>query len=149
MSQLQQTPPQSPTTKLSLPSRIFHSFLVARPFLPESAIRTPPPEGWPAEDRETFCKMGKSSQVIDILSHLSYIDSPTWEWFHDTKPINYISPLNQRRISENWEAKRYLFEPIGQRLGEDVFSLTDGKLYGVWVLLDVKAGFVDRGAVVN
>ena len=33
-----------------------------------------------------------------------------------------------------------MFEPRGQRLGENAFSLTDGKLYGVWVLLDVEAG---------
>ncbi|TVY15679.1 hypothetical protein LARI1_G006815 [Lachnellula arida] len=91
--------------------------------------------------------MGKSPQVIDILTHLPYIDSPTWEWFHGTKPINYISTLNQRHINENWEAKRYLFEPRGQRLGENVFSLTHGKVYGVWILLDVEAGTITEYSV--
>ncbi|TVY34491.1 hypothetical protein LSUB1_G006724 [Lachnellula subtilissima] len=139
MSRSQAIPPVTHDEIISTITN-FHTFLTTHPFLPASSIKTPPLEGWPAEHRETFRRMGKSPQVIDILSHLPYIDSPTWVWFHDTKPINYISPLNQRRISENWDARRYLFEPRGQRLGENVFSLTDGKLYGVWVLLDVEAG---------
>lgn len=86
--------------------------------------------------------MGKAEEVLDLLSHLPYIDSSTWEWFHDTKPINYLSSLNLRRIGEKWEEKRSLFEPAGEDIGvpAHVFSLTDGKLYGTWLLLDTQAG---------
>lgn len=118
----------------------FYAFLVNHPFLQASAIKTPPPEGWPEEHREIFRKLGKSDEVVDLLCHLPYIDDDNWEWFHDTKPINYVSPLNLRRIDGNYESKRYLFEPQGQVLPAHVFSLTNGRLYGVWLLLDIQAG---------
>jgi len=118
----------------------FYTFLTTHPFLPASAIKTPPPDGWSDEYRAVFCKMGKSDEVLELLCHLPYIEDDNWVWFHDTKPINYISPLNQRRIDENWENKRSVFEPLGQDLGPHVFSLTHGKLYGKWLLLDTQAG---------
>jgi hypothetical protein len=36
----------------------FYTFLTTHPFLPASAIKTPPPEGWPPEP---YYKIGKSS----------------------------------------------------------------------------------------
>lgn len=120
----------------------FYTFLTAYPFLPTSAIKTPPSEGWPEEYREVWRKMGKSEEVIDLLAHLPYIDDKNWLWYHDTKPINYTSPLNVMRIGEMYDKKRYLFEPLGEglELPAHVFSLTDGKLYGRWLLLDTRAG---------
>jgi hypothetical protein len=120
----------------------FYNFLTAHPFLPASSIKKPPSEGWPEEYREIWRKMGKSEEVVDLLAHLPYIDDANWVWFHDTMPINYTSPLNLRRINDNWESKRYLFEPPEQILPPHVFSLTNGRLYGIWVLLDVQAGML-------
>jgi hypothetical protein len=120
----------------------FYTFLTTHPYLPFSAIKTPPPAGWPEEYREIFCKMGKAEEVVDLLSHLPYIDDDNWEWFHDTKPINYISPLHSRRINNNYESKRYFFEPLEQDVSAHAFSLTNGKLYGVWLLLDIQAGML-------
>lgn len=120
----------------------FYIYLTTHGYLPASAIVMPHSEGWPGEHREAFRKMGKSDKVVDLLSHLPYIDYDTWEWFHDTKPINYISPLNLRRINDNFDNKRYLFEPQEQNLPAHVFSLTNGRLYGIWLLLDTQAGML-------
>ncbi|TAQ88674.1 hypothetical protein B7494_g2999 [Chlorociboria aeruginascens] len=127
----------------------FYDFLITRAFLPASVIKKPPLEGWPEAYRETFCKMGKADEVVDLLSHLPYIDDTNWEWFHDTKPINYISALNLRRIGDSYGSKRYLFEPQGQTLPPQVFSLTNGRLYGIWVLLDIQAGTITEFSVLS
>jgi hypothetical protein len=37
----------------------FYTFLTTHPYLPSSAIKTPPPAGWPEEYREIFCKWAK------------------------------------------------------------------------------------------
>ena len=120
----------------------FYTFLTTHPFLPASAIKAPPPEGWPKEYRQVFRKMGKSDEVVGLLSQLPYIDDDNWEWFSDTKPINYTSPLNLRRISGNYESKRYLFEPQEQNIPAHVISLTNGRLYGIWLLLDTQNGML-------
>jgi hypothetical protein len=118
----------------------FYTFLTAHPFLPGDSIKKPQSEGWPEEYRDIWRKMSRSEEVIDLLAHLPYIDDTNWLWFHETMPINYTSPLNLRRINVNWGSKRYLFEPPEQVLPPNVFSLTNGRLYGIWVLLDVRAG---------
>ncbi|KUJ07832.1 uncharacterized protein LY89DRAFT_789496 [Mollisia scopiformis] len=117
----------------------FYTFLTTYPFLPATAIKTPPSEGWPEEYCDIWRKMGKSEEVVDLLARLPYIDDDNWVWYHDTMPINYTKPLNLRRIKEHYEEKRYVFEPSGVALPPHVFSLTHGKLYGKWVLLDIKA----------
>lgn len=122
----------------------FYTFLTTYPFLPATAIKTPPSDGWPREYRNVWKKMGKSAELIDLMAHLPYIDDKDWEWFPETKPINYLNPLNLRRIDHMWEDKRYIFEPPGDHnhLPDHVISLTVGRLYGKWVLLDVKAGML-------
>lgn len=137
-----QTPPTMSREDIVKTISDFYTFLTVYPFLPASAIKTPLSSGWPEEHRQVWRKMGKSEAVVDLLAHLPYIDDANWLWYHDTKPINYTSPLNLRRIDSNYESKRYLFEPAGEglELPAHVFSLTDGKLYGNWLLLDTQAG---------
>jgi hypothetical protein len=92
----------------------FYTFLAAQPFLPASAIKTAPPEGRLQEYGEIFSRMGKSNEVVCLLYQLPYINDDKWEWFPVTKPINYISPLNLRRIDNNYENGCYLFERLEQ-----------------------------------
>jgi hypothetical protein len=62
---------------------------------------------------EVFSKMGESNEVVYLLCRLPYIDDDKWE-FPVTRLINYISPLILRRIDNNYESGRYLFEPLEQ-----------------------------------
>lgn len=89
--------------------------------------------------------------MIDLPAHLPYIDDKNWFWYHDTKPINYTNPLDLRHIDGNYESKRYLFEPAGEglELPDHVFSLTNGKLCGNWLLLDIQAGTITQLSVLN
>lgn len=123
----------------------FYDFLVAHKNLPASAIKTPPSEGWPEEYRQAFRKLGKSEDVVNLLSHLPYIETDgaelrIWEMIYETKPIDYISRINLKRLSEQVEEKRYLFEPNESKIPSHVFSLTNGRLYGSWLFLDLHAG---------
>lgn len=127
----------------------FYEFLVDHGNLPASVIKTPPSEGWPEEYRPAFRKLGKSEEVVDLLSHLPYIDTDgpelhEWEIIHETKSIDYTSRLNQRRLNGEIEKKRYIFEPSGIEIPSYVFSLTNGQLYGSWLLLDTQTGKLSR-----
>lgn len=86
--------------------------------------------------------MDKSIEVIDLLAHLPYIDDKDWSPDGETKMISYVNDLNLTRIGEHWENKRYLFDPLQKelKLPAHVFSLTLGRLYGHWWLLDVLTG---------
>ena len=119
----------------------FYTFLTTYPFLHPENIKTPPASGWPSSIVDAWRKMGKSEAVLDLLAHLPYIDAPDWQWFPDTKPINYIGELPLLRLNEfGWEKKRSHFEPWSIKLPKDVFSLTEGYNYGRWLLVDLKAG---------
>lgn len=125
----------------------FYNFLVTHSLLPASTIKTPPTEGWPEENRQTFRKMGKSEEVVDLLCHLPYISDAhwfwpdrDWRWLKETKAIDYTSPSNLMRIDGSYESTRYMFQPINQAIPPHVFSLTIGRLYGTWLLLDLQAG---------
>lgn len=78
----------------------FYNFLTTHPFLQTSNIKTPPALGWPPSIIDTWHKMEKSEAVIDLLTHLPYIDAKDWFWYHDTKPIDYTGHLTLRRLSD-------------------------------------------------
>ena len=50
-------------------------------FLDPSIIWTPPPKGSSNEElmSDLFCTLGRSDKAIDLLSHLTYIDSTDYE----------------------------------------------------------------------
>ncbi|KAF8859994.1 hypothetical protein BDZ45DRAFT_672908 [Acephala macrosclerotiorum] len=127
----------------------FYTFLTTYPFLPASTIKTPPSEGWPEEYREIWRKTGKCDEVVDLLAHLPYIDDENWLWYHDTKPINYTSAQSLRLIGGMYKRKGYRFEPSCMKFPAHVFSLTDGKLYGNWLLLDIQAGTITQFSVLG
>jgi len=103
------------------------TFLATHPLIPASTIKTAQPKGLPQECGEVFSKIGKSIEVVYLRYFVPYIDYDKFEWFPATKPINYISPLNLRRIDNNYESGRYLFEPREQ----DII----GKLRDLWNLV--------------
>jgi hypothetical protein len=51
----------------------FYTFLT-KLHIPESALKHPPPGGWPNITPETTKKFNKSPLVVDLLKHLPYID---------------------------------------------------------------------------
>lgn len=101
------------------------TFLATHPLLPASTIKTAQPKGLPQECGEVFRKIGKSIEVVYLLCRLPYIDYDKFEWFPATKPINYISSLNLRRIDNNYESGRYLFELREQDITTYVLSLAN------------------------
>ena len=113
----------------------FYSFLSTFPYLPSSSIRAPPHEGWPEDIRETFRKMGKTDQVVDLLSHLPYLNTTAWEVFPETEPIDYISSRSLKRIN-----RAVSLDPVHQKIPDHVVSLTCGRNYGIWLLLDMQSG---------
>lgn len=113
----------------------FYNFLTTFPYLPASSIKAPPRDGWPEDVRETFRKMGKTDQVVDLLSHLPYVDSSAWEVFPDTEPIDYTSSRSLKRIDRNVS-----LDPPHCEIPDHVVSLTCGRNYGIWLLLDTTTG---------
>jgi hypothetical protein len=118
----------------------FYDVFTAFPYLPASAILTPPLTGWPEETRQTFLKMGKTDAVVDLMSHLPYIDSENWEILHETKPLSYVSRLRLNRIERGKSMQDAFLDPMHQEVPAHVISLTCGRNYGIWALLDLQAG---------
>lgn len=69
----------------------FYAFLVEESSLMASAIKIPPPEGWPEEYRQAFRRMDKSEEVVDLQCHLPYIADPDLPWLHETQAIDYTN----------------------------------------------------------
>lgn len=65
----------------------YYHFL-GRLHIPESAIRHPPPGGWPNITRETCTEFGKTDFVVDVLRHLPFIAEDGRQNFHN---IDYKS----------------------------------------------------------
>jgi hypothetical protein len=55
--------------------RDYYAFLVAL-YLPESAIKEPPPEGWPSITADRMRVAGKTDEVVALLRHVPYISEP-------------------------------------------------------------------------
>ena len=118
----------------------FYFFLSGFPYLPESAILTPSPEGWGEEHRANFITLGKGAAAADLLCHLPYIDNTDWQVNYDTKPINWIGDKVKRDIEHGFTLERACLEPAQQKIPDHVICLTEGALYGRWLLVDILAG---------
>lgn len=120
----------------------FYFFLSGFPYLPESAIITPSPEGWGEEHRANFITLGKGAAAADLLCHLPYIDNTDWQVNYDTKPINWIGDKVKRDIEHGFTLERACLEPAQQKIPDHVICLTEGALYGRWLLVDILAGTI-------
>ena len=119
----------------------FYTFLTTFPYLPPSAIQTPPAGGWPQSDREVFRKLGKTDTVVDTLSHLPYIVDKDWHIGYDAQPIDYSGETVKRYMEDdNFAMDRACLHPYYQKIPAHVISLTSGENYGSWLLLDTQEG---------
>ncbi|KFY82128.1 hypothetical protein V500_10797 [Pseudogymnoascus sp. VKM F-4518 (FW-2643)] len=143
------------------PIASFYATLTKFPYLPASDIMTPPATGWPEADVADFRKLGKTDVAVEVLRRLPYIRvDENREWrlgYEDTLPIAYVKApeadeawtasccrvagLEDQADHETlWDSR---LEPHGQKLDAQVVALTEGSLYGAWLLLDTEA---DRDA---
>jgi hypothetical protein len=122
----------------------FYDFLTTFPYLPPSAIETPPPEGWPESDRAVLRKLGKTDFVVELLSHLPYICDRAWHVGYDTQPLHYIGDDLKRYMDWGFSMERALLHPWNEKIPENVIALTYGENYGSWLLLDTEKGIHSR-----
>ncbi|OBT40091.1 hypothetical protein VE00_09356 [Pseudogymnoascus sp. WSF 3629] len=127
---------------LVAPIASFYATLSTFPYLPAPDILTPPASGWPDAD---FRKMGKTDLVVDVLRHLpyplTYVRAPGAEGEMYTAACE-LEGLGEGAAHEAlWEGR---LEPHGQKLDAHVVALTDGWMYGAWLLFDTEA--IARGA---
>lgn len=118
----------------------FYNFLATFPYFPPSTIQTPPPQGWPESDKEHLRKLGKTDGVVDLLSHLPYIDSRDWHVGYDTQPLDYTGPHVKGALDHGFTLERALLTPQHEKIPEHVVALTYGEKYGTWLLLDTENG---------
>ena len=124
--------------------RSFYRFLNTLPALAPSAVKEPPPSGWPDIDASSHAQPDKNEDVIDLLRHLPYIDetaSGCTQISYETRVIQYNGP------SVRWDLSRNQLKgtsvPVGcGELPGYVAVLTTGARYGSWLLLDTRAGKV-------
>ncbi|KAF2833422.1 hypothetical protein CC86DRAFT_441937 [Ophiobolus disseminans] len=77
-------------------------------YIPPSAIKYPPPGGWPNITAETTKDLGKSELVIDLIKHLPYIASAMASKHERAHDIHYKSEVVDYSIlmPENFTIER-------------------------------------------
>lgn len=122
--------------------RSFYKFLTTLPGLLPSAIKEPPPSGWPDVDTNTLAPLKKNNAVIDLLRHIPYIDNSidggTVEIAYKTLALQYNWPANRRTIEFSDLEGCYI--PISYELPDYVVALTKVGEFGSWLLLDTQEG---------
>lgn len=121
--------------------RSFYEFLTTLPKLSPSAIKEPPPSGWPNIDANSLAPLQKDNNVIDLLRHLPYItadDEGCDQISYQTRAISYD------KASVEWctyqKKLEDAFVPGG--LPDYVVALTEGSGWGSWLLLDTRKGTI-------
>ncbi len=124
--------------------RSFYQFLTTLPALSPSAIKEPPPSGWPDINTTSHRQLKKQDDVIDLLRHLPYID----EHADGCTQVAYgTSAIQYNGASVKWCFACDKIEgnivPAGcGQLPEYVAVLTEGSRYGSWLLLDTQEGML-------
>ena len=120
----------------------YYSFLTTLPYIPSSAVLTPPAEGWQDVNAPALRRLGKSEKVIDLLRHIPYISKDGWSRYkiaNDTTPILYTNEHVRKTLEDERQAEGTV-RPYGIELPADVISLTSGGRYGIMLLIDTDEG---------
>ena len=130
----------------------FYDFLT-KLHVPSSAVRFPPPEGWPSIDAQSYAFLRKNDTAIDLLRHLPYIDredSDGYEVYELTAMVDYegTQMRSDMRIAEEHgqEPDMSLIEPASDEgmtaVPPYVISLASETCGadGYWFLLDTNRG---------
>lgn len=118
----------------------YYKLLTEFPYLPESAIQTPPPGGWSGEHRALFNRLGKSEAVVDILCHIPYIVTDEIQINYDTFARDWRAGRVQWAVEHGQSLTESLLEPMLQTIPSNVICLTRASNYGRWLLLNVDTG---------
>lgn len=134
----------------------YYTLLTEFPYLPSSAIATPPAEGWGPQHRAVFGRLGKSATVVDVLSHIPYLSTEEFQLNYDTAPLDWRGFRVKQALDLQSGAgagasagsgeggvvslAQASLEPMLQTIPDNVISLTRPSNYGRWLLLDVDAG---------
>ena len=124
----------------------FYEFCVGL-YIPESALKRPPPGGWPDIDNERYAWLEKDDTVIDLMRHLPFIYKEDQSIGHEiytvTAPVDYNGPYvlecMERGSTHNIEPGEGL-----QDLPPHILTLaaeTSGG-DGCWILVNTKRGTV-------
>ena len=134
----------------------FYVFLT-KLYIPFSAVRFPPPGGWPTIDTTLYAFLRKDATVIDLIRHLPYISrldayNGTYEVYWRTAAVDYEGEQTRRAISL---AKQYnenvdltgidLLEEGGSRsIPSHAFLLASQIFWisGCNIVLDTKQGTI-------
>lgn len=132
----------------------FYKFLTDElPYVQPSQVLHPPAQGWPDITKDLLAPMGKTDEVVSLLSHLPYISVPTerqpWEaskgWAQiapSTHLIDYRSEgvkgmmAKGEKFNECYDS----VNPPWFTPPAHVVSLTTGLKNGSWLLLDTSDG---------
>lgn len=90
---------------------------------------------------DSFRKLGKTAEVVGLLKHLPYLTiDRDIEIFNETPVLNYIHlPLLKRMDTDGDD---YRIAPMWERIPSHVVSLTIGKKYGVYLLLNMQTSML-------
>lgn len=119
--------------------------MIKLPHIEPSSLLYPPPNSWPSITSTSFAPLHKSDEVIELLRHLPYVESPPHQsrgeesivaW--DIKTIDY---REQKFQEDGIKEGVKLVTPDRDEFPEWVVPLTRGvDNYGIWLILDTSDG---------
>ncbi|KAG8626629.1 hypothetical protein KVT40_005574 [Elsinoe batatas] len=97
--------------------RDFYEYLV-RLYIPKSALKLPPPGGWPNITAASTIDSGKSEFVVDLIRHLPYIEAED-DRDGNRHNINFkciVQDYSTRTAREHWIVLAWGYESYGKYL---------------------------------
>ncbi|KAL9113308.1 MAG: hypothetical protein Q9227_002643 [Pyrenula ochraceoflavens] len=124
----------------------FYEFLT-RIHIPPTAIKYPPPGGWPELTREDLTFLNKNDDVIDLIRHLPFIKRDDYydpyEIYEQTTVVDFTGKLLRKEAASK-PHNSDLFEPLEEisTVPSHVLTLatTSGTRDGHFVFIDTSRG---------
>lgn len=142
-------PPHSAAIADALSS--YYRLLTELGHIPEDAVDFPPAGGWDAEAHQAqFRRLGKSAEVVSLLTRLPFVTNKDVEIHYDTAATDWRGWFVGAALDHGMNLPQASLEPMAQTLPDHVVCLTQpSSNYGRWLLLDARTGDVTDYSVLG
>jgi hypothetical protein len=129
---------------------VFYRLLIDMGHLREDVVEFPPADGWSEPNQQAlFQRLGKSANVVALLSRLPFITNKDFEIQYDTSAIDWHGWYVGAALDHGMSLQQASLEPMLQTLPDHVICLTKASNYGRWLLLDADSGNVTDYSVLG
>ena len=124
-------------------------------YVPDDAVLVPPEGGWPDITKESFSRLGKADEVIEVLRHLTYLRQAgeAYEILPGSAMANWRHPAIVSDIKDGEPDHMLVGTSLQEETPPDVIGLMQGGRHCHMIMLDCsdatiyEHGTIDGGTV--